>query len=372
MDKPLWTPSSARIEGTNLARFADFVKDRWGVDHGRDYASLWQWSIDEVEKFWLSVWDLCGVKAETRGERVLVDGDKMPGARFFPDARLNFAENLLRRRDDGVAMRSSGAKTRCAGKVMTFAELYDARSAGLAQAMRVMGLSPPATVSAAYLPNMPEAVDRHAGRDHVDRRHLVVLPRQISAFKASWTASARSSPRCCSPSGRLSLQRQDPRFDRPKLPAIVLSKCRACRANGHRRALHSTQEPDITSPCPTGSPGTISGSRISPPVDIAFAQGALQQPALHHVFQRAPPACRNASSTGSAARLLQHLKEHKLHCDIKPGDRVFYFTTCGWMMWNWLVTGLASGGHAAALRRLAVPSRRQRPVRLGRCRRTKV
>ena len=126
MDKPLWQPSKARIESTNLAAFVDHVARQWGVDHGRDYMALWRWSVDEVEKFWVSFWDFCGIIAETRGERVVVDGDKMPGARFFPDARLNFAENLLRRRDETIALKFWGEdKVR---REMSWAALYVATS----------------------------------------------------------------------------------------------------------------------------------------------------------------------------------------------------------------------------------------------------
>ena len=153
-DAPLWRPAPERIESTNLARFADHVKAQWGVDNGRDYDALWRWSVDEAEKFWLSLWDFCGVIAETRGETVVSDPDKLPGARFFPDARLNFAENLLRRRDDTVALKFWGEDQ--VRREMTWAELYDA-SSRLAQALAADGIGPGDRV-AAYMPNMPETI----------------------------------------------------------------------------------------------------------------------------------------------------------------------------------------------------------------------
>ncbi len=109
MSAPLWQPSPERIAGTNLNAFMARVKDDWGVTL-TDYDGLYDWSITEIEKFWCSLWDFAGVIAETRGARVLVDGDKMPGARFFPDARLNYAENLLRRRDGADAVVFRGAQ----------------------------------------------------------------------------------------------------------------------------------------------------------------------------------------------------------------------------------------------------------------------
>ena len=103
MSTPLWQPSQAQIDGAVITAFRKQVEADWGIDLP-DTPALWQFSVTELEKFWTSVWDFTGIIAETRGDRVLVDGDRMPGARWFPDARLNFAENLLRRRDDGEAL----------------------------------------------------------------------------------------------------------------------------------------------------------------------------------------------------------------------------------------------------------------------------
>src|SRR5687767_12042602 len=103
MDQPLWRPSPERAANTNLAAFMRHVRGRWDVS-ASDYRELYQWSITEREQFWQSVWSFCGVIAKTQGGTVVVDGDQMPGARWFPDARLNFAENLLRRRDRAIAI----------------------------------------------------------------------------------------------------------------------------------------------------------------------------------------------------------------------------------------------------------------------------
>jgi acetoacetyl-CoA synthetase len=102
-DMPLWSPSEDRVASANITAFIALVNERHRLAI-RDYAGLHQWSIDRIEDFWTAVWDFCGVVAETRGSRVLADGDKMPGARFFPDAKLNFAENLLRNPDDSDAI----------------------------------------------------------------------------------------------------------------------------------------------------------------------------------------------------------------------------------------------------------------------------
>ncbi|MDF1748226.1 MAG: acetyl-coenzyme A synthetase N-terminal domain-containing protein, partial [Alphaproteobacteria bacterium] len=103
MTEPLWTPGPKAVSESNMTKFREACAARWSVDLP-DYDALWQWSVTEVEEFWDSFWDFAGVKAETKGSRILVDGDKMPGAKFFPDAKINFAENLLSRRDDGDAL----------------------------------------------------------------------------------------------------------------------------------------------------------------------------------------------------------------------------------------------------------------------------
>ena len=104
MVTPLWTPSDERVAEANITRFIGFVNDRFGAGIGRDYDALQGWALAESADFWAAVWQFCGVVAAKRGDTVLADGDKFPGAKWFPDARLNFAENLLRFRDDRIAL----------------------------------------------------------------------------------------------------------------------------------------------------------------------------------------------------------------------------------------------------------------------------
>ena len=153
MTEPLWTPSAERIRGANLTRFRAVLEDRRGLAFA-DYPALHRWSVEKREAFWTAIWDFAGVIAETRGEVVLADGDSMPGARWFPDARLNFAENLLRRRDSGPALifRGEDRVRRTVGR----AELHDLVSR-LARAFEAAGLGPGDRV-AGYLPNIPEAI----------------------------------------------------------------------------------------------------------------------------------------------------------------------------------------------------------------------
>ena len=152
-DKPLWTPSPERVAQTNVVRFMEAVEDDWNVNI-RDFAELYQFSVDELEKYWQSMKDDAGIIAETWGDVVLENPDQMPGATWFPGARLNYAENLLRRRDDADAIVFWGEdKVRSR---MSFAELYDQVSR-FSQALRAMGIKPGDRV-VAYLPNLAETI----------------------------------------------------------------------------------------------------------------------------------------------------------------------------------------------------------------------
>ena len=150
-DGPLWTPPPARAAATNLAAFMAAVRRRHGVDIA-GYDDLHRWSIERPQAFWAELWDFCGIVAEARGARVVEDFDRMPGARWFPDARLNFAENLLRRRDDGPALIFCDEAGR--QRSLSHRRLHDEVSR-LAQALAACGVGPGDRV-AGFLPNLPE------------------------------------------------------------------------------------------------------------------------------------------------------------------------------------------------------------------------
>ena len=159
---PLWQPSADRMAGSNIVAFMREAEKRWSVSLP-DYEALWRWSVDRPENFWTLVWDFCGIVAETRGDRVIADGDAMPGARFFPDARLSFAQNLMRRRDDTPALIFKGEDR--VKRQISWAQLYDEVSC-MAQAMRAMGIVEGDRV-AAYMPNMPETVIAMLGANSI-------------------------------------------------------------------------------------------------------------------------------------------------------------------------------------------------------------
>jgi len=302
---PLWTPSPERIAAANLTRFGK----------GAAYRDLYDWSVAEPAAFWNAMWDFGGIVGH-KGARVVSHLDRMPGATFFPDARLNFAENVLREDGDGAAiiLRSEAGDTR----TMSWRELR-VEAGAVAAALRAAGIRPGDRV-AAYLPNVPEAIAAMLG---------------AAAIGAVWSS--------CSPDfgvqGVLDRFGQiEPRvlfaadsyvyggktFDQRAKIAAVLRELPSVErsvvgAEGWEAFVGRHHgEPLICTPLP-----------FNHPLYVLYSSGTTGIPkCIVH---------------GAGGTLIQHLKEHQLHCDIRRGDRVFYFTTLGWMMWNWLVTVLASG-----------------------------
>ena len=333
---PLWQPSEDRIQRSNMTAFMAAVAERWGIDFP-DTDALHKFSVSEREKFWQSVIDFAGIRAQTWGVRVLVDPDKMPGAKWFPDARLNFTENMLTL-PDGVELDAEAMVFRGEDVVerrLTFREVRE-RVSVLAQALAAVGIEPGDRV-VGYLPNMPETI-------------LAML--STSSLGAVWSS--------CSPDfGAQGV------LDRlGQIEPKILFSVDGYHYNGKRHdSLSKTAEIAAELPslqktviipygdiAPTNIdlgalPGAVLIDDFTGPFqpgDITFAQLPFDHP-LYILFSSGttgPPKCIVHSQGGA---LLKHATEQILHCDIKPGDRVFFFTTCGWMMWNWLASGLGWG-----------------------------
>ena len=329
-DQPLWTPSEKRMSGSNLRRFMDDLQRSDGAGL-QSYADILEFSTAKPEAFWLKLWEFCGVVAETRGKPVLVDADRMPGGRFFPDARLNYAENLLRRNDDGPALVFWGEdKVKTA---MTWRQL-NARVAQTHRALAKAGIKPGDRVCA-VVPNHPETI-------------VVFLA--VASLGAIWSS--------CSPDfGERGI------LDRfGQIAPKLLFTCDAYFYAGKTHSLAGkiakvlTQLPSVEHTVVidyTGQAGAMAAQLPKAKTldafrsdesegPIAFAQMPFDHP-LYILYSSGTTGIPKCIVHRAGGILLKHLSEIVLNSDVKPGDRLFYFTTCGWMMWNWLISGLAAG-----------------------------
>ena len=326
----LWRPDQDRIKGHRLTRFAMRAAESYGAPT-ETYADFHAWSVKEMDRFWSLLWDEAGIVGE--GGDVVREGDRMPGARFFPQARMNFAENLLRETGSGAAIvfrREDGLR-----EEVSWDDLR-ARVAAAQGAMRAAGLGVGDRV-AAMLPNAPDAV---------------VLMLATTGLGAIWSS--------CSPDfGERGVVDRFGQIE-PKLffaaDGYVYAGKRIDIAErlaaivpqlGARTVIVPFLNDGATAAKVTGGetlPNFLAGPGFEGRGDAAPHFERL--PFAHPVYilfssgTTGVPKCIVHSAGGT---LLQHVKEHMLHCGVGPGDRVFYFTTLGWMMWNWVVSTLATG-----------------------------
>ena len=331
MDTILWEINKQKLQNTNLALYSDFVKERYNVNAGSDFNKIWQWSIDNPSIFWKSIWDFTKVKGDV-GKVYFKESNIFFKNKFFPEAKLNYAENLLVKNNEESAIifkSENGYKT-----TLTWKEL-NSHVAQISNWMTSNGIKKGDRI-AAYLPNIPETVIAYLSK---------------STLGAIWSS--------CSPD--FGINGAVDRFS--QINPKILFICDKYFYNGKKiNVLERLPEiikriSSIKKVVLISYPGTEIEKKINIKIDFYNWKELINLQKLIKIKYTKlnfndPLAILYSSGTtgkpkcichGVGGVLLQHNKELQLHSDVKDNDRVFYFTTCGWMMWNWLVGALSSG-----------------------------
>jgi acetoacetyl-CoA synthetase len=329
MRNPLWVPSEERRQQANISRFIDDVNAQHHLNLN-SYADLYQWSVANIPDFWAAIWDFAEIKGSRQYDRVIEDITKFPGAKWFTGARLNFAENLLRYRDDQLAFIFKGETQ--ISKHMTYAELYDS-VARLAASLRETGVEVGDRV-VGYMPNLIETA-------------IAMLA--ATSIGATWSSCATD----IGPAAAIE------RLGQVEPKAMITTDGYFYKGKGFDTLEHAaevargipslkkiivvsyTHERPEISQIPNAIHYEDFLSKGKTP-EIQFEQLPFDHP-LYIMFSSGTTGKPKCMVQGAGGVLINHLKELLLHTDLKRSDRIFYITSCSWMMWNWLISSLAVG-----------------------------
>ncbi|HET6681507.1 MAG TPA: acetoacetate--CoA ligase, partial [Gemmatimonadaceae bacterium] len=348
MPAPLWEPTAAQVARTRLHAFATFAREHAAypgrIEPGRvDYDALYRWSVAHPERFWPAVWRFCDVTADARDDgsawdEVLVGGDRMApphpmaGPRWFTGARLNFAENLLRFRDDRQAIVSRDERGRL--RSLTYAQLA-AEVARAQRALAAEGVGVGDRV-AGFMPNVAETV---------------VAMLATASLGAIWSSCSPDFgvPGVLDRFGQIEptvlICADGYRYAGKSIDSLARVRQVAVEIESIRRVVvvpMLRDDPDLSALPIAITWGDWLDAAGDGPDAPAFVRLPFDHP-LYIMYSSGTTGLPKCMVHGAGGTLLQHLKEHVLHTDLGRDDRIFYFTTCGWMMWNWLVSALATG-----------------------------
>ncbi len=329
MVKQLWAPSQERIESTNMYRFMQWINNRYDLNCA-EYADLYQWSVDHIPDFWAAWWEYAGVIASEPYTQVVDDATKMPGAKWFSGARLNFAENLLRYRDDRTALVFYGEDR--VRRRMTYAELYACVSQ-TAAALRQCGVQPGDRV-VGFMPNMPESIIAMLAAVSLGATWSSCSP--DFGIKGVLDRFGQIQPKVLFTADGYFFKGQ--RLDSLERIAKIIEQIPSIQKVVV--VAYTQEQPDISHiPHAVHFADFIAAQAAG---DIQFAQMPFDHPMyiMYSSGTTGLPKCMVQSAGGI---LVHQMKEMILHTDMRREDTIFYFTTCGWMMWNWLTSALAVG-----------------------------
>ncbi|KAF0683870.1 Aste57867_24096 [Aphanomyces stellatus] len=331
----VWTPSQELLEKSHWTKFTKFVNAKHGLKLATVH-DLWQWSVDHLSDFWAATWEYTGMKASTPYTQVIQDEHKMPGAKFFPGARLNFAENLLRFRDDRTALVFKSETSNQATRI-TYNQLYE-RVAALSQRLRQLGVVPGDRV-VGYMPNTPDTIvamlaatsigavwsscSPDFGKAGVLDRFAQITPKVVFATDGYFYKGKRIDTL-------------------PGLKEIIYELPSVEKVLIFRYTIGAQYDLDLSALPKTQYVDHFIHELDAPVQDpIQFEQLPFDHP-VYVMYSSGTTGLPKCIVQGPGV-LINHLKEHMLHLNISRDDVVFYYTTTGWMMWNWLVSGLAVG-----------------------------